>query len=382
MSRIVSGLSIALVIFLSAGCSKNTSSSWQEALSSLSSTDTAIYSFRFADAPPNGMFYRFSIHDVSATAACERYTSDAVGDFWYIEADINDTLLGDHPISLVQREDEPIHTANVSLLHRQNGALVAVYNGVSGTVTLSSTPTTADANAGSPLQGHVEIDFPEHALTEVDCQGAQAADSSIVYSSCTCEDDQGKTSTCTPASPGERCCYDLESSRVHASFDLNATPCGAMCAFASGLPAEYCESIGGFLTDAAAANYSTPTCGTSDCEQNLWPRLIIGFGDGYAAGLTYTVVDNNGVTSTAQPTCPYGFVPSEIHCNLGVDGDRTENQFTLMASSEAGVLATETIPLTPFNYCGIGAAYVLVSSDESGTTPILNLEYISPCQSL
>ncbi len=294
-------LCFGAVVLCHAGCG-NGAGGWQNSLSSLASSDTGVYSFRFDGAPPDGAFYRFSIHDVSASAACERYSGGVGGEFWYLEANVNDTLPGDHAITLVQRHYVPTHTANVTLLHRQNGAFVDESDAVSGTVTLSSTPSAADANAGAKLEGHVEADFPVHALTEVSCQGGQAVGSTTVESSCTCRDDHGQTSTCVPANPGQGCCHDLSSSRVHASFDLKAAPCGAMCAFAAGLPGAYCESITGFLLDASA--YSTSTCGTSACEQRVWPRLLIGFGDAYAAGLTYIVTADDGFTDTSRAGVP------------------------------------------------------------------------------
>jgi hypothetical protein len=374
-------VAVALIAFGDIGCdAKSNSGGWEAQLKQLAETGQSVYSFRFDGAPPSGEFYTVAFHGVGAPAACERYATglNESGDFWFLDLDINDTKLGEHAISLVERAGTPSATANVTLLHRVNDAFVESYKAVGGTVTLSSAPLVADANSGATLEGRIEVDFPTHGVQQLACVGGQARGSPEIYSSCNCKDDTGRTWTCTPDG-GQDCCVELGSGSTHASIALSARPCGAMCRWASGIPC-YCESVSGFGDRGDAATSNSPTCGNSICEQQVWPRLMIAYGDSWASTLTYTVTTDDGFTWTNSTNCvdTATYAPL-IHCDQGYDGDPQQTLYTLTILGEGGVLDTVQIPLTPFNYCGKGMAYVIVSASDAGPSPVVDVSYISPC---
>jgi hypothetical protein len=218
---------------------------WQAALEGLAaSATTTVYSFRFDGAPPTGAFYRLAAHDSDVAAACSRYGADAGAagsdDFWVLEVDVNDSNPGTHAISLVLRNGAPLATANVTLLHRRGGAYVEAYDAVSGMVSLTSTPTPTNAKQGAALDGLIEADFPEHALSGVECQSLISRDGGAPTTTCTCRGSDGGVSTCSPQVDGQNCCHDLASARKHVSLAFSAAHCPNMCRWAAGLSTDYC----------------------------------------------------------------------------------------------------------------------------------------------
>jgi hypothetical protein len=238
----------AILVVQSAACASTSSSgspvpsSWTAALQDLSS-GSAVYSYRFDGSPPGGTFFRLGVHDVDPTTACARYGSSAPStpsDYWFLDIEVNDTSLGAHEISLVQRDGTASATANVTLLHHRQDATEDAFDAVSGSVAITSAPDPAAARQGANLSGSLEADFPSHALEEVECQGGVGRDGGGAFSECTCRDSIGTLSTCTPADGGSNCCQDLSSPRVHFSLSFVATSCPNMCRWAAGLSVDYC----------------------------------------------------------------------------------------------------------------------------------------------
>ncbi len=216
---------------------------WQLGLADLQAAGAAIYSFRFDGPPPEGAFYTLAIHATSAEAACARYGADggaADDDFWLLETTVNDGSTGDHKIVLAPRSGTPSATANVTLLHRKQGAFVESYDAVGGTVSLTSNPSPAEAAGGTPLTGRIDAEFPADAVQLVGCEGGQPADGGPAVSWCTCRHAaDGGLSTCVPATV-DNCCPDPSGPLVRASIAFTATGCASMCRWAAGLSADYC----------------------------------------------------------------------------------------------------------------------------------------------
>jgi hypothetical protein len=217
---------------------------WQQALDGLSRHGGTVYSFTYDGPPPTGEFYTLAVHDVDPTAACSRYgatsTTGNTTNFWELAVTIHDEVAGDHAITVDERQGDPAHTANVTLLHRRDGAWVEAYDALSGSVTLTTTPSAADAKAGADLAGRIDAEFPSHAVMEESCQGGGPTDGGAMWSSCTCKDAIGVATTCTP-SGGQECCRDWASPRIHVTLDFDASSCPAMCRWVAGLPVDYCQ---------------------------------------------------------------------------------------------------------------------------------------------
>jgi hypothetical protein len=221
---------------------------WRQALANLSTSGNAIYSFRFDGAPPAGAFYTVAVHQADTSTACGRYGADVVSkgqDFWFFDVSVNDASSGEHAIALPQRDGNPSPTANVTVLHRKDGAFVEAYDAVGGSVRLDSAPTPPEASGGVSLLGRIEADFPSHAVREVSCQGGVQVDGGGATSTCNCVDSDGVASTCVPDGEGHNCCPDVTSPPVHIGISLRAVPCANMCRWAAGLSVDYCSQYFG-----------------------------------------------------------------------------------------------------------------------------------------
>lgn len=143
--------------------------------------------------------------------------------------------------------------------------------------------------------------------------------------------------------------------------------------------------------DASSPDASTSSelCGTANaatkCESVTWPRLIVSFGDEGARALTYAVTTDDGLTFSDQYSpCPGGYGESTAFvCDLGYYAGTNEKTFTLHVSrADSGpALLSRDIPLTSFNYCGRGVAYVVVTT-AADTAVISDVRYISVCDAL
>ncbi len=136
---------------------------------------------------------------------------------------------------------------------------------------------------------------------------------------------------------------------------------------------------------AAACSHSrfssdpTVDCGepgaSNECRAATQPRLIVSFGDAHAASFTYTaIVDgaDDDVTEAANVCLNPELDDPGLRCDASFYAIPASKQITLMVGfGEAGPpLATRVIALTPFNYCGDGAAQVVVTTSNDGTPVI------------
>lgn len=145
------------------------------------------------------------------------------------------------------------------------------------------------------------------------------------------------------------------------------------------------------LSDASAS--AAGECGTPEartkCESVTWPRLIVAFGDEGARALEYSVTTDDGLRFDDEYLpCPSGYGESSgFRCDLGYYGSAKQMRFTLhiAAEKDGSLLISREIPLTEFNYCGRGVAYVIVTTSDAGRAdpPALSeVRYISVCESL
>jgi hypothetical protein len=69
--------------------------------------------------------------------------------------------------------------------------------------------------------------------------------------------------------------------------------------------------------------------------------------------------------------CPAGYGESEaFQCDMAYFGTPEQKTFTLMVAADATSppLISKEIPLTDFNYCGKGAAHVIVTTSDGGSS--------------
>lgn len=240
------------VLVMTSSCTGNVdtsgsrpSSPWENALTSLETTSSGVYSFRFDAPQPAEPYFRLGVHGTSATAACGRYDGSIVGsaDFWFLDVAIFDLRIGPHGIVLASPRGAASPTANVTLLHRSNNAYADSYDALGGTVTVDSAPSPQEFKSGSRLTGSIDADFPMHAFEEVVCHGGiSATPDATMQEECTCRDDHDQRTTCVPAPGMTRCCYDYASARIRIHVRFSALTCSAMCKYAIGLP-DYCADL-------------------------------------------------------------------------------------------------------------------------------------------
>ena len=218
---------------------------WENALKSLGTLGNSVYSFRFDAAAPAQPYFQVGVHDASAEVACARYTGTDPGpsEFWFLETIIFDLQTGPHDVVVASPQGAPSPTGTVTLLHRNDNAYVDSYEALAGTINVDFAPSLQESKLGSRLSGSIDADFPLHALQEVMCHGGRASGpDATVHQECTCRDDNNQRSSCIPPPGLVRCCYDVESPRIHVRVPFAAVPCPGMCKYATGLP-DYCLGI-------------------------------------------------------------------------------------------------------------------------------------------
>lgn len=122
-------------------------------------------------------------------------------------------------------------------------------------------------------------------------------------------------------------------------------------------------------------------CGSSRCEMEVWPRLVVAESvppDSGAAPIQVSaLIDGKVFAPAIQGGCPDGF--DVIDCQFGFYGYPGLQTMTLEVTAMGGS-ASAIINLHPFNYCGSELAYVHVSVDGSLRPSIGDPQYVSPCQ--
>jgi hypothetical protein len=249
-SRFFFGPVAAAASFLLVGLDCNSTggasgdSNWQDALAQLASHGSGVYSFRFTSAPPNGMYAHFALHDTTPDEACARYSgaADSTSDYWFVDLEFGGAGSGAYSVVTSDVLDGNSMAANVSLLHRKNGAYVENYPAIGGSVTLEQAPSTEGSNAGASVTARVHATFASSPFQQVGCSGGEAADSSVVDTVCTCRDPAGATTTCVPDGGFDYCCPIDAGASVPLELVLTAQPCPGMCRVAVGF-SDYCAVL-------------------------------------------------------------------------------------------------------------------------------------------
>jgi hypothetical protein len=223
-------------------------SDWQTALHSIQGEGRAIYSFRFTGAPPDGAFFQaLLVGEGLSGLACAPDTDPSSADYWTLDVELGGTAEGVYDIT----SDDVVGTrgtkANVSLLHRQNGAYTGDYPAVTGAVTLAATASLDAAAEGRSIAIAIDAQFPSRAMDRLACQGGAPilTDGAIgpVTTSCTCRDPSGALTTCIPDDGGKgNCCINTTSTTVPFTTHVSAESCPSLCRVAVGL-ADFCAAV-------------------------------------------------------------------------------------------------------------------------------------------
>ena len=155
----------------------------------------------------------------------------------------------------------------------------------------------------------------------------------------------------------------------------------AVAAFAGMLSCDSSAAMSNAGDDGAVSACGTPSA-NSRCETTTWPRLVIAFADPSAAAFGYSLRDGTGSLQSERNQCPSG---SSLDCDLGFYGYPSEKlDVTILVTVDDGgtVLTTRDVLLKPFNYCGVGVAQVVASTDDAGMPQLSAVDYANACGSL
>ncbi len=169
-----------------------------------------------------------------------------------------------------------------------------------------------------------------------------------------------------PALDGGRSSYDLRMrSSALAFFAFAVAPSiGACKADTSG--------------EVTCGGASAPTT----CERARWPRLAVGFGDLGARSLSYAFVVD-GQVFAGNPYCPVDHGESAaFRCDVQFESYPAQHPLVRVdvgAADGGPVLLSVDVPLQPFNYCGSGMAYVVVTAGDAGQPTASAVSYLDVC---
>lgn len=166
------------------------------------------------------------------------------------------------------------------------------------------------------------------------------------------------------------------------NLTLRFTPLVLIACLSSSL----CRCTGSGGSEDTSGDEGASTCGSSNassrCESVTWPRLVVAFGDSYAASFSYVFQADDGLTFSDRNMCPGGYGESTaLHCDDAFYGNPNEKLITLRVSKgDAGpILLSRDIPLTPFNYCGNGIAEVVATTSDAGMPELSAVQYVDAC---
>jgi hypothetical protein len=125
----------------------------------------------------------------------------------------------------------------------------------------------------------------------------------------------------------------------------------------------------------------------SDCESNLWPRLIVGIippegveVDGSElVNVSVVYPDGENVDGIVHG-CPV--LPEGIFCTFSFFASPNDEKIKVTVDYDNNEKIEKEIKLAPHNYCGREIAYVVVILDEEEQPVFKETEYISPCEAL
>lgn len=126
--------------------------------------------------------------------------------------------------------------AYLQVVH-SNSATSWVVNASGGTVSFSAAPQSeADQLAGVQVRGHLTFTLPKQPKALKSCSVAgSVADGgdAQLNETCTCVDEAGNTSACTPGL-NQNCCTNGAGDVEAFTLDFTANPCGFFCTTTAG----------------------------------------------------------------------------------------------------------------------------------------------------
>jgi len=136
---------------------------------------------------------------------------------------------------------------------------------------------------------------------------------------------------------------------------------------------------------AACLAASLGACGdggarcASSCEQNEWPRAIIGILDSAEGYGAVADLDRTGRFTLTSQVCGGELDTTRFVCSFAVyPGSEDTSARITLTDSNGNVRPATTVALAPHNYCGREIAYIeFTPSDAGGTWS--EQRYISPC---
>jgi hypothetical protein len=143
-----------------------------------------------------------------------------------------------------------------------------------------------------------------------------------------------------------------------------------------------------FGCDSATPNGNLgPGCGTSTCDNGLWPRLVVAqttpVDAGVDAGLpdvqVTAVIDGVVMPPPMLSGCPLDI--TVIDCQFMFWCSPSTTQITLRVKVGGQPPVEKVIPMRSFNYCGNDLAYVHFGLVGDPAMPVIGEpEYVSPCR--
>jgi hypothetical protein len=209
---------------------------WQSVLERFQAS-TAIFALTYDAEPPEGTTLRMALHEQGADEACDLYKGESqatLPEFWFVAIKLSGVAPGDYRVVTDLATASPIPEAFVRLTQVRDGRKAAAYEASSGAVLLRASPRDlAEWDDGLRADGSIDVGFPSNPLHQVECRGEFNVETNAGSSECTCSDDDGNLSICTPEE-GRDCCVG-SGPPVRFRTMINATQCPWMCISATGL---------------------------------------------------------------------------------------------------------------------------------------------------
>jgi hypothetical protein len=198
---------------------------------------SAIYGFGYTSPPPAGERLLLSLHHTDTRAACARYRSGADGsDFWYVKLEASQARSGTYSIG---KTAEMPASATVKLIDVVAGEKQATFRATEGTLAI----TAPEQPFTSEVTFEVAASFPTRQSAVGTCNATGTAQG-VVHSDCTCDFNDGSSSTCESAN-GDDCCLDATGGRLGSlSLRMSAEFCPWMCVVSSPELAQFCPVNG------------------------------------------------------------------------------------------------------------------------------------------
>jgi hypothetical protein len=225
------------IIFVGCGSSAGSKTNVENAIAR-AAVATSLYSFSYYRGERT-LFVQLPAYDPGVT--CASFTVSGgkqYSDVWYLGLYVD----WNAPVSKVDLggtfppSSSTGSGAYLNVVHADTTSSWAV-NASGGTVLLSAAPQSeADQLAGVQVRGRVTFTLPKQPKALKSCSGgssvADGGDTQL-NETCTCVDEAGNTSVCTPGL-NQNCCTNGAGNVEAFTLDVTANPCGVFCTTTAG----------------------------------------------------------------------------------------------------------------------------------------------------